>query len=131
MEYLYHGSSRKVHVLAPHQACDKEFEEGCQYAVYATSNRNMALAFALGEIPNDKGEVERVMMPEYGDVMQFVKGTPNYGGKGYLYVLDKKDFHYAYGTQWICFHDVKPLSIIEIEVNDYLYLCKVNEEPIK
>lgn len=128
MEYLYHGSDKKVSVLVPHQAKDECFEKGCQYAVYATSNKNMALAFALGGIPNNNGELVREMMPEYGDIMQFIKGYPNKGGKGYLYVLDKKDFKYEYGTQWVCYRAVTPLKVIEIDVDDYLYLCNVYEE---
>lgn len=128
MEVLYHGSSNYFDVLIPHQAYDIGFEAGCKNAVYATSNKNMALAFALGAIPNQAGEIERVMMPEFGDIMVFQKGTPNYGGKGYLYVLDKKDFQHAMGTQWVCFHNVKPIEIVEIEVNEYLHLCRVIEE---
>ena len=128
MEYLYHGSSKKIDILIPHQAVDTGFEEGCQNAVYATSNKNMALAFALGAKPNKDGEIERVMLPESGDIMVFEKGTPNYGGKGYLYVLDKSKFKHCLGTQYVCFEEVKPIEIIEINVDDYLNLCSVREQ---
>ena len=127
MDYLYHGSSGYFKVLIPHQAYDTGFEEGCKKAVYATTSKNMALGFALGAIPNQNGEVERLMMPEYGDTMIFEKGQPNYGGKGYLYVLDKAKFQHSMGTQWISFDKIKPLDIIEINVNDYLHLCVVKE----
>lgn len=125
MEYLYHGSSGYYKTLMPHQAYDTGFKEGCKNAVYATTNKNMALAFALGAIPDQNGEIERVMLPEYGDKMIFEKGTPNYGGKGYLYVLDKEKFQHAMGTQWVCFEEVEPIEIQEINVDDYLYLCQV------
>ena len=128
MEVLYHGSSSYFEILIPHQAYDIGFEAGCKKAVYATTNKNMALAFALGANPNQDGDVDRVMMPEFGDIMIFQKGTPNYGKKGYLYVLDKGDFQHVMGTQWVCFHKVKPIEIIEIEVNDYLHLCRVIEK---
>lgn len=82
MEFLYHGSSNYFDVLKPYQAYDKGFEAGCQNAIYATSNKNMTLAFALGYVPNQNGEIERIMLPEFGDVMVFDKGRPNYGGKG-------------------------------------------------
>lgn len=127
MEYLYHGSSIRCDILLPHQAVDSGFEEGCQNAVYATSDKNMALAFALGARPNKNGEIERVMLPEYGDRMIFEKGTPNYGGKGYLYILDKARFKHALGTQWVCSEAVKPVEIIEINVDDHLDLCLVKE----
>lgn len=128
MEYLYHGSSGYYDILLPHQAYDSGYQEGCKNAVYATSNKNMALAFALGAVPNKDGEIERVMLPEYGDVMVFEKGTPNYGGKGYLYVLDKSKFQHAMGTQWVCFEEIVPLEIQEINVDDYLHLCIVKEK---
>lgn len=127
MEYVYHGSSGLYKVLIPHQAYDTGFEEGCRKAIYATTNQNMALAFALGAIPNRKGEVERIMKPEYGDIVIFEKGTPNYGGKGYLYILDKSKFVHSLGTQWVCFDEVVPIKIVEINVDDYLYLCMVKE----
>lgn len=128
MEYLYHGSSGYFEKLIPQQANDIGFEEGCKKAVYATSNKNMALAFALGAVPNKNGEIERLMMPEFGDIMVFEKGTPNYGGKGYLYVLDKKGFQHAMGSQWVCFEEIEPIEIQEIDVDDYLYLCLVKEK---
>lgn len=124
-DVLYHGSSQKCQVLIPHQAYDIGFEEGCQLAVYASTNRNMAIGFALGAVPNEKGEIERVMMPEFGDKMVFKKGTPNYGGKGYLYVLPKDKFQHAMGSQWVCFEEVKPLEVIELEVNEHLDVCVV------
>ena len=63
MEYLYHGGSGYYETLIPHQAYDTGFGEGCKSAVYATTNRNMASAFALGAMPNTNGEIERVMLP--------------------------------------------------------------------
>ena len=60
---MFHGSSNYFDVLKPHQAFDTGYKEGCQNAVYATSNKNMALAFALGSIPNVDGEVKRMIMP--------------------------------------------------------------------
>ncbi len=124
-EFLYHGSPDFCNILKPHQAYDTGFAAGCQNAVYATTNKDMAICFAMGSVPDKDGEVEREMMPEHGNIMIFKKGTPNYGAKGYVYKLDKKDFQHAMGTQWVCFHEVKPIEIMEIEVNNYLHLCKV------
>ena len=41
-EYVFHGSPIRVDKLIPNQACDIEYKEGCQYAVYATTNKIMA-----------------------------------------------------------------------------------------
>ena len=117
---LYHGSTNKYDVLVPHQAYDIGYAEGCQNAVYASSNKGMAIGFALGTKEDENGELEREMMPQYGYKMVFKKGYPNYGGKGYIYVLDGSKFTHAMGSQWVCFEPIKPLEVIEISVDDYL-----------
>lgn len=123
-EVLYHGSPRKLEKLIPNQAWDTEFEEGCQLAVYATSNKKMAICFALGCVEENEN-AERIMLPEYGDKMVFRNCHPNYGGKGYLYVLDKEKFTHAMGSQWVCFVEIYPEEVIEIEVDEYLDYCVV------
>ncbi|WP_026511110.1 hypothetical protein [Butyrivibrio sp. LC3010] len=128
-EYLYHGSPNKLDKLIPNQAHDVGFEEGCQLAVYATSNKNMAICFALGCI-SDGEDAERIMMPEYGDKMIFKHCHPNYGGKGYLYFLDKRKFKPAMGSQWVCYEEIVPDDVIEISVDDYLDLCVVENNMI-
>lgn len=121
-DYLYHGSPVKVDKLLPNQAYDTEYNEGCQYAVYATSNKMMAILFALGCV-SDFVDYERIMMPEYGNKMIFKNCHPNYDKKGYVYVLDKSKFKHAMGSQWVCYEEVIPDSIEEINVNDYLEYC--------
>ncbi len=121
-EYLYHGSPIRVNKLIPNQAYDTGFEEGCQYAVYATTNRNMAICFALGCVEESEN-AERIMLPEYGDKMVFRNCHPNYGGKGYVYVLSKEKFSHAMGSQWVCFEEIVPDEVIEINVDDYLDYC--------
>ena len=121
-DYLYHGSPVKVDKLLPNQAYDMEYTEGCQYAVYATSNKMMAILFALGCV-SDSEDSERIMMPEYGNKMIFKNCHPNYNKKGYVYVLDNSKFIHAMGTQWVCNEEVIPISIEEINVNDYLEYC--------
>lgn len=125
MEYLYHGSPIKVEKLEPNQAVDVGFKEGCQLAVYATTSKKMAICFAMGcvEIGAD---AERTMMPQYGDKMLFKNCHPNYGSKGYIYYLDKSKFVHALGSQWVCYSSIKPEKVVEIEVDDYLDLCIVN-----
>ena len=121
-EYLYHGSPVRVNKLIPNQAYDTGFEEGCQYAVYATTNRIMAICFALGCVEESEN-AERIMLPEYGNKMVFRNCHPNYGGKGYVYILNKEKFSYAMGSQWVCFEEIVPDEVIEINVDDYLDYC--------
>ena len=123
-EYLYHGSPKKLDKLIPMQAYDTGFDAGCQKAVYATSSKIMAICFALGCIEeNDKAE--RIMLPQYGDRMVFRNCHPDYGGKGYLYLLDRDKFIHVMGTQWVCYEEIVPEEIIEINVDDHLEYCIV------
>ena len=55
---LYHGSPNKYDVLIPHQAYDTGYAEGCQNAVYATSEKAMAIGFALGAQEDENGELD-------------------------------------------------------------------------
>ena len=123
-EYLFHGSPIKVDKLIPNQACDVEYKEGCQYAVYATTNKMMAILFSMGCIETGDN-AERIMMPEYGDKMLFKNCHPNYNVKGYLYYLDKSKFIHAMGSQQVCYEEIEPDCIEEIDVNDYLEYCVI------
>lgn len=121
-EYLFHGSPIRVDKLVPNQAYDVEYKEGCQYAVYATSNKIMAILFSMGCIEIGDN-AERIMMQKYGDKMIFKNCHPNYNGRGYLYYLDKSKFTHAMGSQWVCYDEIEPDYIEEIDVNDYLEYC--------
>lgn len=95
-DYLFHGSPVKVDKLLPNQACDTEYNEGCQYAVYATSNKMMAILFALGCV-SDFVDYERIMMPEYGNKMIFRNCHPNYDKKGMFMFLINLNLN----MQWV------------------------------
>ncbi|WP_044916968.1 hypothetical protein [Butyrivibrio sp. WCE2006] len=62
--------------------------------------------------------------------MIFKHCHPNYGGKGYLYFLDKRKFKPAMGSQWVCYEEIVPDDVIEISVDDYLDLCVVENNMI-
>lgn len=125
-EYVFHGSPIRVDKLIPNQACDIEYKEGCQYAVYTTTNKIMAILFSMGCI-EEGDNAQRVMMPEYGDKMLFKNCHPNYNGKGYVYYLEKNKFVHAMGSQWGCFDEIVPNFIEEIDVNDYLDYCIIEK----
>ena len=112
------------------QAYDWGYTAGCKNAVYATSNRDIALAFSLGAIPDKNGNCGRLIDKKYdnGSKMIFYKGHPNFGGKGYLYKLSSQGFTYTGGTQWINLEPLIPIEISEINVDDYLYLFRYATE---
>ncbi len=81
-----------------------------------------ALLADLGCVEENEN-AERIMLPEYGDKMVFQNCHPNYGGKGFLYLLDKEKFTHAMGSQWVCYEEIYPDDVIEISVDDYLDYC--------
>ena len=128
--FLFHGSSIKVDVLQPHRAEDWMSEVGRFYGVYATHLRDVAIAFALGAVPDESGAVSRIIgKHDLNPVkMLYVRGHPNFGGKGYLYELDSRGFDKVSGTQWVCDRPVIPIKVIEINVDDYLHLFRYASE---
>lgn len=114
----------------PHQADDWKYEPGRHFGVYATSNRNVALAFALGGVPDETGTCSRVIREKDRSPLKmvFVRGHPNFGGKGYLYKLSSKGFRHVGGDQWVCDHPVKPIEVIEVNVDDNLHLFRYATE---
>jgi len=126
-EFLYFGSSQRYEVLLPDQAYEKGGKKGSVNVVGATSVRDIALAFALGAVPDETGQQDRVMDYQFESgktTMLYIKGHPNFGGKGYVYKLSPKGFKFTGGTQWVNPAPVKPVEVTEINVDDYLYLCR-------
>ena len=130
-KYLYHGSSSRFDILMPNQASDFLNKSGNQYGVFATSNRDVALAFALGTVPDATGGVMRVILSLDPVKMIYVHGYPDLGGKGYLYTLSSEKFERVDNLQWVCREPVKPLEILEINVDDYAHLFRYATEEEK
>lgn len=129
-KFLYHGSSIKVDMLLPKQAEDWLAPLGNEIGVYATSNKDIALAFALGARKDKDGNVSRFIFHKNNKSVQmiFALGSPNFGEKGYLYILPNESFEHLSGSQWISSKSVKPSDIIEINVDDYLHLFRYATE---
>jgi hypothetical protein len=132
-EYLYYGSSECFDVIPPSQAYDLGQKKGTRNVVYATSIRDIALAYALGVVPDENGQHDRVRSYKYGIEVKMIfhKGHPNFGGKGYVYRFSSKGFIHAGGTQWVSPSPVTPLEVTEINVDDYLYLFRYATEEEK
>lgn len=130
-KYLYHGSSECFNILQPYQTHDALSQAASQNAVFATPIRDAAIAFALGAVPDEHGRVTRVICSMEPVEMLFLEGRPNLGGKGYLYTVLADEFEPLDAVQWICRHPVKPLEVVEINVDDYVHLFRYATEEEK
>jgi hypothetical protein len=125
MKILYHGSPNKIEgeKLIPHKAEDLEKKEENMYkAVYATDNKEIAIAMA---IISSKGIHASSLKKEkpYGRIY---KGKLEQN-EVYLYYLDAKDFQQQKGNelgQWISESAVKPIKVEKIKIKDYLNLVR-------
>lgn len=132
-DFLYYGSSERLDILLPSQDYNIDGEKRTQKVIYATSIRDIALAYAIGAVPDENGIIDRVMSykQDGGVKMIFHKGHPNFGGKGYVYRLSSKGFLPVGGIQWVNPSPVKPLEVTEINVDDYLFLFRYATEEEK
>jgi hypothetical protein len=116
---LYHGSDVRVDVLRPHLAHDVERAAGRRHGVYATHDRDVALGFALGCVPDREHHPWAVWFEIDPVKVVYAFARPNLGGTGYLYTVSSKRFEQTGSHEWVHRGCVTPLSVEEIEVDDH------------
>ena len=124
-KYLYHGSPKKIvgNELIPHQAHDLgKRPENLHKAVYATSERKLAIAMA---IISSKGVIYSSLRFSGNPPGIIYQGWPEQE-KIYLYTLPVDTFQPSGhgGKQWVSFQPVQPVKVEELLIKDYLYLVR-------
>jgi len=120
-EFLWHGSPAKIDgPLEPRQAKDiSERPEGNQKAVYATEDKDLAIAMTLGEKGSDHG-----MIVSVDNRLVSFDGKLRTGEKSYLYKLPIDTFENtgepSENPEWISYEPVMPIAIEEINTDDYI-----------
>ena len=125
---LYHGSPHKVERLEPRPARGVRPEHDTLTAVYATDSRNMAIAFAMSGVPDEKGHLSWTLEME-GDrpVIAYQAGRPREGQPGFVYSLAPEGFRKVADHQWVSYSSVTPISCKTIKVDDYLGWVKADD----
>ena len=118
-EFLYHGSPRKLEreVLIPHQAvCQSGLGENNRLAVYATEDRDYAIAIAIVNCNGVRESANATNSPLYAIILS---GQPE---QDYIYIhrLPTETFEYTFGEQWISTVPIKPISTEKLEVQEYI-----------
>ena len=117
---LYHGSPNRLDRLEPRPARGVGPQHDTLTAVYATDSRNMAIAFAMSGVPDEKGNLSWTLEME-GDrpVISYQAGRPRWGQLGFVYSLSPEGFQKVAAHQWVSFSPVTPISCETIKVDDY------------
>ena len=118
---LYHGSPHRVERLVPRPARGVDPKHDTLTAVYATDSRNMAIAFAMSGVSDEKGHLGWTLEMD-GDrpVISYTAGRPRWGQPGFVYSLSLEGFQRVADHQWVSYSPVTPVSCETIQVDDYL-----------
>jgi hypothetical protein len=122
---LYHGSNKKISILKPRQP-SLDLKENSMKAIFATSNKNLAIAMGLTAQKGTEsfGSRDKLMI-------NFVKGYPKMKYV-YLHYLKFKDFKLNRGEEYISTKEVKPYKIKKYKVPELTHLWrKSNKKELK
>ena len=90
---LYHGSPERVERLEPRPARGVGPKHDMPAAVYDTDSRDMAIAFAMSGIPDEKGNLSWYLEMDSGQpVIGYQAGRPWTGQWGFVYSLHPRGF---------------------------------------
>ena len=121
-EILYHGSSKRLEFLEPQQASGVGELRDQQHAIYATHHKTLAIAFAMRGVYDQNGDLEWELKTSFDPPkIIYSAGTPRIGETGFLYQFSRTGFEQIDDWQWVAKEQVKPLSVEEFQVNDYLH----------
>lgn len=122
-KYVYHGSAKKIDgSLLPKKSTDLgNRQENLHTAVYAATNREVAIAMAILRTGDISGSSLNNEEP-YGI---YYSGSPNANALVYLYVFHKDKFEQtANPRQYISRVPIEPSKVFKIKVNEYLHLVR-------
>jgi hypothetical protein len=122
---LYHGSDKKIKVLEPKQPFF-DLKENSMKAIFATSNKNRAIAMAL---TNQKKSSS--FMSHNKVLINFVQGQPKMKYV-YLHYLKSDNFKHNRKDEYISTKKAKPFKIEQYKVADLSHLWrKSNKKELK
>lgn len=122
---LYHGSNKKISILKPRQP-SFDLKENSMKAVFATSNKNLAIAMGLTAQKGTEsfGSRDKLMI-------NFIKGYPKMRHV-YLHYLNSRNFKLNRRKEYISKKEVKPFKIEEYPLSKLTHLWrKSNKKELK
>lgn len=132
-KYIFHGSPILFNKAKPHRSkCDSKNPLNEQNAIYGSDDLRFAIIFAFEKLP--KNNYSWAAVSHNGEyVAELRNGTfIDENARGYVYCFDKTKFLETEkgSAQYVCYEELEPEMILEIEYIDYQDLF-VNIENIK
>lgn len=112
-EYLYHGSRQKTVRLEPAQGIGHG-EADNEYGIYAVSERDLAVPFAITYYPLSPRAVFSVDTSQRPPRIVLRDTEVSWHEKGYIYTLRSETFEQTDALQWVSRVPVEPVLIEEI-----------------
>ncbi|WP_431474391.1 hypothetical protein RVM24_16190 [Marinobacter sp. KM021] len=117
-EYLYHGTRRKLDLLNPTQGVGYGMADN-EHGVYAVSERELAIPFAISYRPLGEGAVFSVETSERPPRIVLKDTEVDWDQVGYVYKVRSETFEKIDSEQWLSRVPVKPVEAEEIRPESY------------
>jgi hypothetical protein len=117
--YLYHGTCKKLDLLKPTQGVGHGMVDN-EYGVYAVSERDLAIPFAISYRALGDGAVFSVETSRRPPRVVLRNTDVDWDKVGYVYKVSSKTFERIDSDQWLSRVPVEPVETEEINPVSYL-----------
>ncbi|OZT75453.1 hypothetical protein [Vreelandella boliviensis] len=117
-DYLYHGTRKKLDLLKPTQGVGYGMADN-EHGVYAVSERDLAIPFAISFRPLDDGAIFSVETSKRPPRIVLKNTDVDWGRVGYVYKVCSETFEQIDPEQWLSKVPVEPVETEEIKPESY------------
>jgi len=117
-EYLYHGARKKLDLLNLSQGVGYGMADN-EYGIYAVSERELAIPFALSYRGLSDGAVFSVETSERPPRIVLKDTDVDWGQVGYVHKVRSETFEKIDSEQWLSRVAVEPVEVEEIRPESY------------
>jgi len=117
-DYLYHGTRKKLDLLKPTQGVGYGMADN-ERGVYAVSERELAIPFAISYLPLGDGATFSVVTSKRPPRIVLKDTDVDWGQLGYVYKVRSETFEQIDSEQWLSRVPVEPVGIEEIKPESY------------
>lgn len=116
--YLYHGTREKLDLLEPTQGVGYGKADN-EHGVYAVSEQELAIPFAISYRPRGKGAFFSVETSKRPPRIVLKDTDIDWSQVGYVYKVKSETFEKIDSEQWLSKAPVEPVEVEEIRPESY------------